>query len=150
MAVAAGLTVGLLLLLGLVLLRKGIRKPHWVLAILLLLSAAYFYGEDQFQRDTEHLRISTTGTTGCGDNQVNVTLTNAGPRDIQSFQFQLEGFLPNHSDSVVWESLRSDRIVPHGEKWTTCWDLMDLERIEPTEHSNLRWEVELTGVTLAE
>lgn len=111
MAVAAGLTLGLLLLLGLVLMRRGIQGPHWILVILLLLTAAYFYGEDQIQRDTEHLRISTTGTTGCGVNQVGVTLANAGSRDVRSFRFQMEAFLRNHRDSVLWESLRSDRIV---------------------------------------
>ena len=129
MAVAAGLTVGLLFLLGLVLLRKGIRKPHWVLAILLLLSAAYFYGEEQLQRDTEGLLISPLGTSACPANHLQVALTNDGPRDVLGFSFELRGFQRDHSNSVAQQVHRTDRIVRSGQSWTNCWPVDDLEDV---------------------
>ena len=150
MAVVIGLVVGLFALLGFTLIGKGIRNPRWALVVILLLAAAYYWGEERHQRDTEHLTISTTGTTGCGVNQVGVTLANAGPRDVRSFRFYLEGFKPNHSDSVAREGFRSDRIVRPGEAFTHCWDVEDLERVNPAEQPNLRWEIEISDVTLTE
>lgn len=150
MAVVVGLVVGLFALLAFALIGKGIRNPRWALAVILFLVAAYYWGEESLQRDTEHLSISTSGKAGCEVNQVGVTLVNAGRRDVLSFRFYLEGFLPNHSDSVAREGFRSDRIVRSGETWANCWTLEDLERIEPREQSSLRWDIEISGVTLSE
>jgi hypothetical protein len=150
MAVAIGLLVALFVLLGLTLLKAGVRNPRWFLAVVLLLIGLYQIGAERLERDLERVDAVVRGTAGCPANQVRVDVSNSDTRDVLRLSFSLIGYLPNYSEAVIRETIRSDRIVLAGTNWTNCWAVEDLEDLPVRQHATLRWELEVTGIDLSE
>ena len=150
MALAIGLLVGLFVLLGLALLKAGVRNPRWFFAIVLLLIGLYQIGAERLERDLERIDAVVRGTVGCPANQVRVDVSNEDTRDVLRLSFSLRGYLPNYSEPVIRETIRSDRIVRPGTNWTDCWTVEDLEDLPIGQHATLRWELEITSIELSE
>lgn len=150
MAIAIGLVVGLFLLLGSHLLGAGLRNPRWLVVAFYGIAALYMYGARQLERDIQDVGLIAVGSSDCPVNQVQVVIANGRTENVIGFAFSLRGFRRNFSQHVVYESHRTDRIVPAGGSWSSCWDVEDLLELPLAQKSTLRWETELTSIDYAE
>ena len=150
MAIVAGLIVGLILLLAFNLLGAGFRNPRWLLVGAVLIFALYKYGANQIANDSAEVRIVAQYSDQCEDRHVRVTIHNGGDTAIIRFGFEVTGFQPNHSSSIARRSHSSDRIIGVGETWSQCWRVHALDNVNPQLLPTLRWEAQITSITLAD
>lgn len=151
MALVIGLIAGLFILLGLALMGAGLRNPRWLFVGFCVLAVLYKIGDSKLAGDVENLSISAMGPpNGCPEGEVQVVLRNNDNRRIEQFGFELEGFLPNHSNRSAYQYLNSDRIIPAGQSWSNCWRVEELKYLPQHQRGLLRWEVQITSVEFAE
>jgi hypothetical protein len=150
MAIAAGLIVALFLFLGSHLLGARLRNPRWLLVALCGIAALYMYGARQLEKDIQDVHLVAARSADCPANRVQVVIANGRTADIIGFAFTLHGFRPNFSDHVAYDSHRTDRIVPAGHSWSSCWVVDDLVELPTAQKSMLRWDVEFTSIDFAE
>lgn len=150
MAIVVGLVVALFLLLGTHLLGAGLRNPRWLFVGALLIFALYKYGSNQIQQDSQNVVVTAGYSQTCPAKHVNVTIQNAGDRAIHRLGFQLIGYQPNHSSSVATRYHSTDRIIPAQGSWTNCWKVIGLDDVNPQLYPILRWEAEISSITLAD
>jgi len=150
MAIAVGLIVGLFILFGMILLRTGFRNPRGLIIAICGIAALYWYGERQLQQDIQDVGLTAGRSTDCTGDQLQVVIANGRTEDIIGFSFTLHGFRQNFSDHIAYESHSTDRIVPAGRSWASCWDVEDLLELPIDQKSALRWEVAFTGIDYAE
>ncbi|MGC1495411.1 MAG: hypothetical protein WA790_06355 [Sulfitobacter sp.] len=150
MAIVVGLVVGLFLLLGFHLLGIGLRNPRWLFVGFCLILALYKYGAQQHEQDIQDIGLIAGRSTDCTLNQVQTVVGNGRSEVIIGFRFSLRGFKPNHSDHILYGSFQSDRIIPAGQSWASCWDIDGLADVPTMQKNSLRWEAELTNVEFAD
>jgi hypothetical protein len=150
MALAIGLLVGLFILFGIALLKAGVRNPRWFLVVVLVLIALYQFGSAQLQRDLEYVDLVVRGTDGCPANKLRVDISNADTRDVLRLSFNLVGYLPDYSEPVIRETVRTDRIIRPGANWSNCWAVDGLKDLPIQQQGTLRWELAVTGIDLSE
>jgi len=150
MALLAGLVVALFLLLAFHLLGWSARNPRWLVAGALVLVALYAYGTKQLEDDIQNVGLVAARSADCPVNQVQVLIVNGRQRDITGFSFSLRGYRPNYSEYVAYDHHRTDRIIPPGGEWITCWPVEDLQQVPTAQKATLRWEVEFTDLDYAE
>ena len=150
MAIAVGLVVGLFLLLGFHLLGAGFRNPRWLFVVVCLVLAAYKYGQNQLEIKSENISVAARYSSACEPEHVEVTISNAGARAITYLRFNVRGFRPNHSAYVAQRYHRTDRIIPAGQSWTSCWRVLQLDDVPEVQHPTLRWESSITSIELGD
>mgnify|MGYP001584787403 CR=1 FL=1 len=150
MAIVVGLTVGLFLLLGFHLLGAGFRNPRWLIVAVCLLLALYKYGQNQLVSDIQDIGLIAVRSADCTGNQLQVVVANGRANNITGLSFFLRGFRPNYSEHVAFAAMETDRVVPAGQSWVSCWDIAALKEVPMAQRSTLRWEVEITAVEFAE
>ena len=150
MAIVVGLVVALILLLAFNLLGAGLRNPRWLFVGAVLIFALYKYGSDQLAEDSQNVLVVAQYSDQCADRHVRVTIHNGGDAAIDRFGFEVTGFQPNHSRSVARRSHSSDRIIAAGETWSHCWRVHALDNVNPQLLPTLRWEADITSITLAD
>jgi len=150
MAIAIGLIGGLFIMLALALLGAGFRNPRWLIVAVLLIFALYKYGAEQLETNSENVTLLARYSPVCDPELVEVTISNGGAQAITRLGFNLKGFRPNHSAYVAQRYHRTDRIIPAGQSWTSCWRVLQLGNVPEAQHPTLRWESRITSIQLAE
>lgn len=150
MALLVGLVVGLFLLLGTHLLGAGLRNPRWLFVGALLIFALYKYGAQQLAKDSADVLVVAQYSDQCPDRHVRVTIRNSGEAAIISTRFKITGFQPDHSQPVATLYDTTDRIIRPDQVWSHCWRVLQLDNVETHLHPSLRWEAEITDITLAD
>ena len=149
MAIAAGLIVALFLFLGSHLVGAGLRNPRWLFVAFCGIAALYMYGARQLKQDIQDIGLIAVRSPDCPANQVQVLIVNGRTADIIEYAFVLRGFRPNYSEHVAYDSHRTDRIIPAGGEWLSCWTVEGLVELPAAQKSTLRWEVEFTDIDYA-
>lgn len=150
MALLVGLVVGLFLLLGFHLLGAGFHSPRWLFVGALLILALYKYGAQQLAKDSADVLVVAHYSDQCSNRHVRVTIRNSGEAAITSTRFKITGFQPDHSQPVATRYDTTDRIIRPNQTWSHCWRVLQLDNVDTHLHSLLRWEAEITGITLAD
>ncbi len=150
MAIIIGLVVALFLFLRFHLLGAGLRNPRWLFVGALLIFALYKYGEEQLAEDSADVLVVAQYSEECPERHVRVTIHNGGESAITGTGFKVTGYQLNHSNSVATRYHSTDRIIPSQASWTHCWRVLGLDDVNPQLYPRLRWEVEVTSITLAD
>ena len=150
MAIAIGLIAGLFIMLALALLGAGFRNPRWLVVAVLLIVALYKYGTDQLETNSQGITVAARYSAACEPEHVQVSIVNDGTRAITHLGFNVKGYRPNHSTYVAQRYHSTDRIIPAGQSWTSCWRVLQLGDVPEVQHPSLRWEARITSVGLAE
>lgn len=150
MAIAIGLIGGLFIMLALALLGAGFRNPRWLVVVVCLILALYAYGRNQLETNSENVSVTARYSPACDPEHVELTISNAGAQAITRLGFNLKGFRPNHSAHVAQRYHWTDRIIPAGQSWTSCWRVLQLGDVPEVQHPTLRWESHITSIRLAE
>ncbi len=150
MALVVGLIVGFVILLALKLLGASLRYPQWAGIVFLALYSLNYLAQNHLDSKLENVQIAAIRSSSCGQNQVQVRVTNGRTDEIISYAFNLYGYRPNHSKYVTFDALKTDRIIPAGESWANCWGVSQLDQLPADQRWKLRWEIKLTGIEFAE
>ncbi|MEJ8559833.1 hypothetical protein QTO30_19910 [Yoonia sp. GPGPB17] len=150
MAIVVGLVVALILLLAFNLLGAGFRNPRWLFVGALLIFALYKCGSDQLAEDSADVLVVAQYSDQCPDRHVRVTIHNGGDTAITNMRFSVTSYQPNHSEPVATRYETTDRIIGADQVWSHCWRVLQLDNVDGALHPSLRWEAEITGITLAQ
>lgn len=149
MAIAIGLIGGLFIMLALALLGAGFRNPRWLILVVCLILALYKYGAEQLETNSQHITVAARYSPACEPAHIQVRISNNGTSGITHLGFNVKGFRPNHSTHVAQRYHSTDRVIPSGQSWTSCWRILALDNVPVAQHPTLRWESRVTSVRLA-
>lgn len=150
MAIVIDLIAGLFILLALTLLGAGFRNPRWLIVAFCLIFALFMYGQDQLETNSQHIIVMARYSAECKRAHIQVSISNNGTSAITYLRFNVKGFRPNHSTHVAQRYHSTDRIIPVGQSWTSCWRILALDNVPEALHPALRWEARITSVDLSE